>query len=57
MAAAALALHEATGRADYLAQAQAWVDVLDRHYWDAENGGYFLTADDPPDLILRTNTA
>ncbi|WP_340116361.1 thioredoxin domain-containing protein [Pelagibius sp. 7325] len=57
MAAAALALHEATGEADYLTQAEAWVEVLDRHYWDAENGGYFLTADDTPDLILRTKTA
>ena len=57
MAAAALALHEATGKADYLTQAEAWIAVLDRHYWDAEHGGYFLTADDTPDLILRTKTA
>ncbi|GAB4362962.1 MAG: thioredoxin domain-containing protein [Kiloniellaceae bacterium] len=57
MAAAALALHEATGRTDYLTQAEAWVAVLDRHYWDPAAGGYFLTADDTPDLILRTKTA
>src|SRR3546814_19238677 len=57
MPAAALALQEATGRADYLAQAEDWVALLDRRYWDAVNGGYFLTADDTPDLIVRTKTA
>src|SRR3546814_17647663 len=57
MTAAALALQEATGRADYLAQAEDWVALLDRRYWDAVNGGYFLTADDTPDLIVRTKTA
>src|SRR3546814_17043466 len=57
MTAAALALQEATGRADYLAQAEDWVALLDRRYWDAVNGGYFLTADDTPDPIVRTKTA
>ncbi|MGF1591851.1 MAG: thioredoxin domain-containing protein [Kiloniellaceae bacterium] len=57
MAAAAVALFEATGTADYLAQAEDWTAVLDRHYWDGENGGYFLTADDTPGLILRSKTA
>src|SRR3546814_4552310 len=57
MAAAALALHEATGKADTLAQAERWVALLDRHYWDAATGGFFLTADDTPDLIVRTKTA
>jgi uncharacterized protein YyaL (SSP411 family) len=57
MAAGAVALFEATGKQDYLAQAEAWLETLDRHYWDGENGGYFLTADDTPDLILRTKTA
>ena len=57
MASAAVALHEATGTAAYLEQAEAWLDVLDRHYWDAANGGYFLTADDTPGLIVRTKTA
>src|SRR3546814_11420543 len=49
MAAAALALHEATGKADTLAQAERWVALLDRHYWDDATGGYLLTADDTPD--------
>jgi uncharacterized protein YyaL (SSP411 family) len=57
MAAAALALDEVTGKPDYRGQAEAWVAVLDRHYWDEENGGYFFTADDTADLIVRTKTA
>ncbi len=57
MAAAAVALYEATGKAAYLEQAEAWCETLDRHYWDAEQGGYFLTADDASDLIVRTKTA
>jgi len=50
---AALALHSATGEADYLATAERWVAVLDRHYWDAAGGGYFFSADDTADLIQR----
>ena len=57
MAGAALALFEATGKPDYLARTEAWVATLDSHYWDAQAGGYFLTADDTPDLIVRTKTA
>jgi uncharacterized protein YyaL (SSP411 family) len=33
------------------------VGVLDRHYWDADKGGYFFTADDAERLIVRTKTA
>ena len=54
---AALALHEATGSPGYLAQAEAWVGLVRRHYADAENGGFFLTADDTKQLIVRTKTA
>jgi len=57
MCEAALALHQATGRADYLAQAEAWVDSVERHYADPDGGGYFLTADDTAQLIVRTKTA
>jgi uncharacterized protein len=57
MSRAALALHEATGAADYLARAEAWVAIADRHYWDAAGGGYFFTADDTEGLIARTKTA
>jgi len=57
MCEAALALHQATGRADYLAQAEDWLETVERHYADPAGGGYFLTADDTKQLIVRTKTA
>jgi uncharacterized protein YyaL (SSP411 family) len=54
---AALALHEATGDARYLRQAQEWVELLDHHYWDRSGGGYYFAADDTADIILRTKNA
>jgi hypothetical protein len=51
---AALTLYEATGKDTYLARARAWVETVDAHHWDAKTGGYFLSADDASDLILRT---
>jgi uncharacterized protein len=57
MSRAAMALHEATGEAQYVARAEAWVASADRHYWDASGGGYFFTADDTEALIARTKTA
>ena len=57
MSRAALALYEATGDEDYLGRAVAWVGVADRHYWDADQGGYFFSADDTDDVITRTKTA
>ena len=57
MSRAALALHEITGEASYLDAAEGWIAVLDRHYWDADGGGYFFTADDAEALIIRTKSA
>jgi uncharacterized protein len=54
---AALMLHEASAEAGYLILAESWVEILDRHYWDASGGGYFFTADDVADVILRTKSA
>jgi uncharacterized protein YyaL (SSP411 family) len=54
---AALALNEATGDPVYLDHARSWVAVLDRHYRDAEDGGYFFAADDTGGLIARAKTA
>jgi uncharacterized protein len=50
---AALALHEATGERGYLDHAVAWQRAFDRHYADAANGGYFITADDAAGLVIR----
>jgi hypothetical protein len=57
MARAALLLEEATGAASCLADARALVEALDRHYWDARQGGYFFTADDADALIARSRFA
>lgn len=50
---AALALFEATADPGLLDRAVAWQNAFDRHYVNADNGGYFLTADDAEGLILR----
>jgi uncharacterized protein YyaL (SSP411 family) len=57
LAAAALALHEATGDAKYLAAARDLVRLLDAHFWDKAAGGYFMTADDVTDVIQRPKSA
>src|SRR5579885_1700371 len=53
---AALALHEATGKRGLLEQALAWQRQLDAHYADEETGGYYLTADDAGDRLLRPHS-
>jgi uncharacterized protein YyaL (SSP411 family) len=53
MSNAALALWEATGDKRYLRRAQAWANVLNEHFWDMQNGGYFTSADDSDPLIVR----
>ena len=50
---AALARHEATADHAYLERALAWQGTLDRHYANPATGGYFLTADDAKDLVVR----
>ena len=54
---AALRLLQATGEDRYLHQATAWCAVLDQHYADATSGGYFSTADDTDDVIVRMKGA
>ena len=56
LARAALRLFEATGEAPYLAKAEAWVETIEQHYRDPERGGYFMSADDVRDVILRHKT-
>jgi uncharacterized protein len=50
---AALALYEATGRADVLERALQWQHALDRDYINAETGTYYLTAADAEGLVIR----
>jgi uncharacterized protein len=50
---AALALYEATGQQNYLAQALSWQRALDRDYADATTGSYYLTAADAEGLVIR----
>jgi uncharacterized protein YyaL (SSP411 family) len=50
---AALALYEATGERRYLERALAWQNAFDTHYTDVDTGGYYLSADDANDLLLR----
>jgi len=50
---AALALYEATGRADVLERALQWQQALDRDYSNAETGTYYLTAADAEGLVVR----
>ncbi len=53
---AALVLFEATGEKRYLDQAVRWQGAFDTHYGDAETGGYYWSADDAGDLILRPHS-
>ncbi len=53
---AALALYEASGERTYLERALAWQRALDAHYADADTGGYYLSADDADDLLLRPHS-
>jgi hypothetical protein len=57
LAAAALALHEATGDARYLDAARELTALLDAHFWDKQSGGYFMTAGDVTDVIQRPKSA
>jgi uncharacterized protein YyaL (SSP411 family) len=53
---AALALHEATGVREFLGRALQWQITLDRHYINRDTGGYYLTADDAEDLVVRPDS-
>ncbi len=54
MSRAALALYQSTDDATYLDHATTWTDAANKYFWDATNGGYFLSAVDTEDLLTRT---
>jgi uncharacterized protein YyaL (SSP411 family) len=56
MIGAALALHLATGEETPLEDARRWAEVMQAQYW-AESGGYYLSAADTGDIIIRTLSA
>ncbi len=54
---AARRLFEATLDASYLEHAKAWSRVLQDHYQDSDAGGYFTSADDTSDVVVRLKSA
>jgi len=52
-----LLLFEATQKRDYITHTQSIVVSANRHYWDEDSGGYYFTADDASDVIIRTKNA
>ena len=57
MISAGLALHQANGDSHILTQVLEWLSALDAHFWDMENGGYYFSADDIDDVIVRRREA
>jgi len=53
---ASLALHLATDDIDYLNTANDLNSALYEYYWDRNDGGYFFTADNAENLIVRTRS-
>ena len=52
-----LALYEASGDFARVRQAADLMDIALAHYWDPENGGFFMTADDHESLLVRSKTS
>ena len=48
-----VALAQATGEARWIDEARAVADTMLDHFWDADKGGLFTTADDGEALIVR----
>lgn len=49
-----LELYEATYKTKYLKEALALNHQMLNHFWDEQNGGFFLTADDSEKLLVRS---
>lgn len=46
-------LYEATFILKYLSEAIQLQEVMNEHFWDTKNGGFFFTADDSEQLLIR----
>lgn len=53
LATASITLYEATGDARYIERARELVEVTQTHFADRERGGFYYTADDQQQLIVR----
>ena len=49
-----LNLYEATFEYKYLEEASQLNEIFLKHFWDEQNGGFFMTADDSEELIVRS---
>ncbi|GAB5468783.1 MAG: thioredoxin domain-containing protein [Rhodospirillales bacterium] len=56
LARAALLLHEATGEGAALDFALKLTGLAERYYWDAQDGGFFVAADDAEALLVRAKS-
>lgn len=54
---ALLALHDATGDAQWRTHAAQLADIMKQKFLDPEHGGFYFTAADATDLIVRQKTA
>ncbi len=54
---AALRLYQATGVQRYLCDGETMAETLDQYYWLDDGGGYAVSADDTPDVIVRMCSA
>ena len=52
-----LGLYEWSGNVKWVDEAAALTDTLIEHYWDEPAGGFFFTASDHEDLLVRSKTA
>jgi uncharacterized protein YyaL (SSP411 family) len=57
MIAAALSLYLATGDVSTLSDAESWTEIMAAQYWAEGHGGYYLSAADTGDIIIRTLSA
>jgi uncharacterized protein YyaL (SSP411 family) len=46
-------LYEATFEASYLKSAITLTEVMMKHFWDNEKGGFYFTADDAENVLIR----
>ena len=51
-----LELFQATGDFQRLRQAESLMEAAIRHYWDGRDGGFYFTADDAEQLLVRSKT-